>query len=84
MERINLKELFEKKGIKVSTSHHNYEYLYKTILEVTKEACQQTLELAAENADIYIPDGAYMDNYVNPDRIEIDKSSILNTINQIQ
>ena len=54
MERINLKELFEKKGIKNSTSHHNYEYLYKTILEVTKEACRQTLELATKNADLKI------------------------------
>jgi hypothetical protein len=58
--------------------------LYRSKIKIEMvDFAEQVLKLAAENADIYIPDGAYMDNYVNPDRIEIDKQSILNTINQI-
>ncbi len=42
--------------------------------------CKELLEIVADKADIYIPDGAYMDCYVNPSFIEIDRSSILNAV----
>jgi len=45
-----------------------------------KIKCKELLEVVADNADIYIPDGAYMDCYVNPSFIEIDRSSILNAV----
>lgn len=80
MKTIDLEELFEKKGIKNSTSHHNYEYLYKTILEVTKEACRQTLEIAADNATVVIE--TCMGQKTGD--VWVDKESILDTINQIK
>lgn len=46
-----------------------------------KECSQASLEKASEKAEIYIPDGAYMDCYVNPENIEILKSSITNVEN---
>ena len=54
------------------------------ILEAMKEACIQTLELAAENATIFsreIEDSLTGQNYY---AIAVNKYSILNTINQIE
>lgn len=48
------------------------------ILEAMKEACRQTLELAAENA------GAWCYAEGNEPEYGVDKQTILNTINQIE
>lgn len=47
------------------------------IKEAMKEACRQTLELAAEKAKLYFTD-------LEQTEVDIDKQSILNTINQIE
>lgn len=47
------------------------------IKDAMKEACRQTLELAAENADVTI-------NSIEDLKLIVDKQSILNTIKQIE
>lgn len=41
------------------------------------DAYNEAIVRASENADIDIPDGAWMGDYVNPGRISINKQSIL-------
>ena len=58
-----------------------YPEVYDTkdeIIAFAREACKQTLELAAENAHIYNAEGGIF-GYD-----EVDKKSILDTINQIK
>lgn len=51
---------------------------HEDVILAMKEACRQTLELAAENADIEI-------RYIkHEDRYFVDKQSILDTINQVE
>ena len=56
----------------------DYSYTRESILMAMKEACRQTLELAAENAT------TLKDNDPNMNFYTIDKQSILNTINQVE
>ena len=51
------------------------------LIGFAKLKCEELLQIVLKSAEIYIPDGAYMDCYVNPDRIEIDSSSILDAVN---
>lgn len=53
-----------------------YDISIQMIKDIMKEACRQTLELAAENAELEFGE--------NEDEIFIDKQSILDTINQIE
>lgn len=92
MKEINLEEIYlkiiETTTFRPLVTHcdpkHN-----TPIYEAMKEACKQTLELAAENANIelkevgeelVITDIFEYDNI----KININKQSILNTINQIK
>lgn len=84
MKTVDLEEILEKNDVTMYSRFHDYETHYDNVLNAMKEACKQTLELAAENADIHIPEGAYYDIYVNPDMIEIDNQSILDTLNQVK
>jgi hypothetical protein len=84
MKEINLEEILEKYRPRL----YNYPEFKKDIKLAMKEACRQTLELAAENADlnycdvewelpekyVYTGDPEYGYHYIN-------KQSILNTIN---
>ena len=66
-------ELLKEKRITPETAHHNYAYLYRAVCEVIgeaqKEAYNQALEDAAENAAC-----EYKKDYLTG---EIDKQSIL-------
>ena len=60
----------------------NNEKVYQFIISRMKEACRQTLELAAENADTekeMLPECGVLKSVG-----VVDKQSILNTINQIE
>lgn len=70
---------------------NNPDYTYNMVLSAMREACKQTLELAAENAKISIQyigeDGLEITNTLNSvfdKNYLIDKQSILDTINQIK
>jgi len=52
--------------------------LFHLIRYAMKEACQQAIELAAENADCEI------DGQEHIEKVWVNKQSILDTINQIQ
>lgn len=72
--KINLKEILETH----SSIYDEFPMPYSGVIAAMKEACKQVLELAAENAqttEIYFGIGH---------SIEIDKQSILDTINQIE
>lgn len=83
MKTINLEEILFK--------HDKYNdisvELESSILSAMKEACEQALELASENAGVEveskmvnIPNGAKY----NTQRMIVNKKSILDTINQIK
>jgi len=78
-----LKELYEKMVDEAPVSFHPTQRAY--IMELAeiyaKEVAQASLQKASQTAEIHIPDGAYMDCYVNPENIEILKSSITNVEN---
>lgn len=84
MEKINLEEIIYDSGTKWDTFKRRFPETSDCIISAMREACRQTLELAAENADIYIPDGAYMDCYVDANKIEINKQSIIDVINLVE
>ncbi len=49
--------MLKKKGITSTSKYHDYDYLYKSIVEVVKQACDDSIELYAdmtgyENEDI--------------------------------
>lgn len=89
-DKINLEEILKKKNITSETRFHNYDYLYKSILVSMKEACRQTLELAAERAKIVpcncpIEGKTFIEMSLKDGRyVIVDKQSILETINQIE
>ena len=74
--KINLEEILQDFGIYNNSTHPNEEIRekYLIIVAVMKEACRQTLELAAENAETIW--GQMV--------VKVNKQSILNTINQIE
>ena len=74
-KKINLK--------KIANNNITYRLLmdkHQQLATITlmKEACKQTLKLAAKNADIKIESIKYEDRYF------VNEQSILNTINQIE
>lgn len=78
-KKVNLEEILEKYRqmfIENSVKHPDY------IMDAMKEACRQTLELAAENAttsDVGFYDGEKWNSYDI-----VNKQSILDTINLIE
>ena len=84
--RINLEEILKRFS---HVDHGAVEDFWFTenVIKAMKEACRQTLELAAENADvkaisemISISNGADF----NIQKMVVNKQSILNTIKQIE
>lgn len=81
--KINLTEIFDKYADIEASAPDYDEYATggvgcDTALAAMREACRQTLELAAENVRLY-------DGFSTEDVSHwIDKESILNTINQIE
>lgn len=49
MNKINIKEELKKVGITENTRYHNYDYLYKAIVNVINESCDKTIDLCVEN-----------------------------------
>ena len=61
------------------------DYTYNTVLSAMREACKQTLELAAEKAEAQIVQvTSAMSSSVYSTRAAVQKQSILNTINQVK
>ena len=52
MDKINLKEILNRVYDKEYRSNYKTEYSEQCILKAMKEACNQVLKLAAENAEI--------------------------------
>lgn len=79
MKTINLEEIFDSYSEEVDCDYSHYSYTRESILMAMKKACEQVLELASENASyIHEFDGAH------GCECEVDKQSILDTINQIR
>ena len=76
MEEINLKEILQKHFTK-EFGHDGHGEFMSYIIEAMKEACNQTVDLCADNASIEIPQGIEI-------YIEFDKESILKTKDQIK
>lgn len=87
MKQINLEEILKSKineAIGSTTILNEFEFNIKkdaAILEAMKEACKQVLELAAENAEGVIHYPRYDDDCYD---CSVNKTSILNTINQVK
>lgn len=78
MKKINLEEIFKNNFTHTECFIDYDKSGLRCILEVMKEACRQTLELAVENARVSVePVDMYRDAYF------VNKQSILNTINQV-
>ena len=80
-KKINLKKILSK--YPTFTNEGGYGEYH--VIEAMKEACQETLRLAAENADYGIcqnDDG--QEPWVHESNIFVNKQSILDTINQIE
>lgn len=73
MKKINLEEILNKFCIV-----EGYIYPVRDLKDSMKEACRQVLELAAENADVIV----YSQGALG--QCNVDKQSILNTINQVE
>lgn len=76
MDKINLKEILNRVYDKEYRSSYKTEYSEQCVLEAMKEACQETLKLAAEN--IRWTSGQYKSDYFSQ------QQSILNTINEVE
>jgi len=83
MEKINLGKILNKhiaSKTSLETDYDDVVFIKRAMLE----ACKQTLELAAENARLIFIDDE--DPLIGQEYIsaEVDRQSILNTINQIE
>ena len=92
MDKINLKEILNRVYDKEYRSNYKTEYSEQCILKAMKEACNQVLKLAAENAEIDVVDHEEWDRNKLPGTKDfailpiygVDEDSILKTINQIE
>ena len=92
--KINLEEILMSGSIGTLFRGTCNEKTYQFILGRMKEACRQTLELAAENAEISWvendiemesdTDFSFRDNDGNWCKVNINEQSILDTINQVE
>ena len=76
MDKINLKEILNRVYDKEYRSSYKTGYSEQCILEAMKEACQETLKLAAKNA--------FAEESIIGYTWEVNEQSILDTINQIE
>lgn len=85
MQKVNLEEILNKHLASRTTLEVDYDdYIF--IKRAMKEACRQTLELAAENATIIENPQSYCGNTGSeypPDQI-VSEESILETIKQVE
>ena len=72
MKEINLEEIVRSSNVIFKERGQ-----YESVLELMREACRQTLELAAENVRCDAPYGVDVSHMIN-------RQSILDTINQIK
>jgi hypothetical protein len=72
--KIIISEILKSKGITPTSKYHDYDYLYKTIIEVIKTACDDTVELCNNSSEVEVL--GYNDYKVN-------EQSILNVKNKI-
>lgn len=78
MKTVNLEKIL----LKYPTFNNQGGYSKEYVLQAMKEACRQTLELAAENSKVIFDN---YDDFLNGNETYItDKDSILNTINQVK
>jgi len=79
--KINLEEILLREFAKSEYGYPLLDYdVHLNIISAIKEACKQTLELAAENAEW----DDLGDGDLHGANIEVDKQSILNVINLIE
>lgn len=60
------------------------EVVKEAMLRHSKEACEEQKKLCADVADIYFDDAGWMDSYINPDFVSVDKQSIINAKSPIE
>ena len=83
MKQVDLKRiLYDELSDNMMNVIDNNENMKEWILDAMKEACKQTLELAAKNAEIK-QIGCHVGGFPDFDTI-VDKQSILNIINQVK
>lgn len=82
MKEINLEQILKSFLTVETMSVNSPDYTWNMTLSAMKEACKQTLELAAENADLI--ETIEEDEKIITREIIINKESIINTINQIK
>lgn len=75
MKNVNLKQILDKNGFDFDSFEFENEHSAKNLLTAMKEACRQTLELAAENVKTC--------TNRETTSIIVNKQSILDTINQV-
>lgn len=80
MRTINLDEILKSYLTLETVRANKPDYTYNMILSATKEACRQTLELAAENAEVF---HIGYDDVLNKSYASVDRQSILDTLKQI-
>jgi len=85
--KINLEEILNEEYNLNKDEDGNGIYYKWEIIKAMKEACRQTLELAAENAKVSIDRinyGCILTEFNKSSVCEINKQSIIDTINQIE
>ena len=89
-KQINLEEILKSYLTVEAMRVNNPDYTFNMVLSAMKDACKQTLELAAFNSkieiktigeELVITDIHQEDNYT---RIQVNLESILNTIKQVE
>ena len=79
-KEVNLEQILRSFLTTEAILANNPDYTYNMVLSAMREACKQTLELAAENAESY----CVCERDMLTGDSEVDKQSILDTINQIK
>ena len=82
MKTVNLEEILKSYLTIEAMMANNPDYTFNMVLSAMKEACRQTLELAAENAETekeILPECGVLKSVG-----VVDRQSILDTINQIE
>ena len=82
MKEINLEELIKQYCYVTQDGQENVHSSIISVKEAMKEACRQTLELAAKNAEC--EDGAIIDLGFEIIAASVNKQSILDTIKQVK
>lgn len=59
------------------SDHHIDSYINEVISEVAKQVAEATKQSCAENAVVYFDESGFMDCYIKPSHVSVDKRSIL-------